>query len=122
MLGNTPNQPSKFKTKHWIKINDESRGTYDKDNQIGFNTSMLRSCLCDYSKRNILVKGTVTVENTAGADTAANDAYRNVKFRNCAPFINCISRINYTQADDVHDIDVVMPIYNLIEYSDNYIL
>ena len=49
MLDNKPNPPSKFKTKNWVEINDESRGIYNKDNQIRFKTSMLRSSLCDYS-------------------------------------------------------------------------
>ena len=65
LLYNTPNQVSKFKTKNWVKINDESRGTYNKDNQIRFKTSMLRSSLCDYSDVCMLVKGTITVANTA---------------------------------------------------------
>ena len=65
MLGNTPNQPSKFKTKHWIKINDESRGTYDKDNQIRYKTSTLRSSLCHYSGAYILDKRTLRVRDTA---------------------------------------------------------
>ena len=61
----TPNQPFKFKTKNLVGINDESRGTYNKDNQIRFKTSMLRSILCDYSGAYILVKGTITDANTA---------------------------------------------------------
>ena len=65
MLDNTSNQPPKFKTKNWVEINDESQGTYNKDNQIRFETSMLRSSLCDYSDAYILVKGTITVVNTA---------------------------------------------------------
>ena len=61
LLHNTPNQPSKFKTKNWVKINDESRGTYRKDNQVTFKTSVLRSSLCDYSDVYIIDKGTITV-------------------------------------------------------------
>ena len=61
----TPNQPSKFKTKNLVEIDDESRGTHNKDNQIRFKTLMLRSSLCDYSDAYILVKGTITVANTA---------------------------------------------------------
>ena len=56
LLYNAPNQPSKFKTKNWVEINDESRGTYNEDNQIRFKTSILRSSLCDYSHAYILVK------------------------------------------------------------------
>ena len=68
LLDNTANQPTKFKTKNWVEINDGSRGTYDEDNQIRFKTSMLRSSLCAYSDTYILVKGTITVANTAAQD------------------------------------------------------
>ena len=57
LLGNTSNQPSKFRTKNWVEINDESRGTYSVNRQINFKISMLRSSLCDYSDAYILVKG-----------------------------------------------------------------
>ena len=65
LLDNTPNQPFKFETKNWVKINDESQGTYNEDIEIKFKTSMLRSRLCDYSNAYILVTGTITVEKTA---------------------------------------------------------
>ena len=58
-----------------------------------------------------------------GADAAARQAGerdKGVAFKNCAPFTNCISEINNTQVDNTKDIDIVMPMYNLIEYSDNY--
>ena len=120
LLDNTPNQPTKFRTKNWVKINNESRGTYNTNSQIRFKTSMLRSSLCDYSDACILVKGTITVANTAVAGPAANNANKKVIFKDCAPFTSCISRINNTQIDDAQYIDVVMPMYNLIEYSYNY--
>ena len=60
-LDNTPNQPTKFRTKNWIEINDESRGSYNKDNQIRTENSMLKSSFCDYSDAYILAKGPVTV-------------------------------------------------------------
>ena len=81
---------------------------------------MLKSSLCDYSDAYILVKGTISVTNTAAAGAAANNINKKVIFKNCAPFTNCISEINNTQIDNAKDIDIVMPIYNLIEYSDNY--
>ena len=81
---------------------------------------MLKSSLCDYSDAYILVKGTITINNTAAADAAANSRNKKVIFKNCAPFTNCISEINNTQIDNAKDIDFVMPMYNLIEYSDNY--
>ena len=76
------------------------------------------SSLCDYSDAYILVKGNISVNNTAAA--AANNANKKVIFKNCAPFTNCISKINNTQIDNAEYIDIVMPMYNLIEYSDNY--
>ena len=81
---------------------------------------MLKSSLCDYSDAYILVKGTITVNNTAVADADANNTNKKVIFKKCAPFTNCISEINNTQVDHAKDIDIVMPMYNLIEYSDNY--
>ena len=81
---------------------------------------MLKSTICDYSDAYILVKGTITVNNIAAADADQNNTNRKVIFKNCAPFINGISEINDTQVDNAKDIDIVMPMYNLIKYSDNY--
>ena len=99
LIDDASNQPSKFRTRNLVEINDESRGAYNVNSQIKFKTTMLKSSLCDYS-----------------------DAYntnKKVIFKNCAPFTNCISEINNTQIDNAKDIDIVMPMYNLIEYSDN---
>ena len=117
---NTLNQPSKFRTRNWIEINDESGEAYNVNSQIKFKTTMLKSSLCDYSDAYILVNGTITVNNTAAAGAAANNTNKRVIFNHCAPFTNCISEINNTQIDNAIDIDIVMPMYNLIEYSDNY--
>ena len=81
---------------------------------------MLRSSLCDYSDAYILVQRNISVNNTAAEGAAANNAAKKVIFKNCAPFTNCISKINNTQIDNAEYIDIVMPMYNLIEYSDNY--
>ena len=116
---NTLNQPSKVRTRNWIEINDESRGTY-VNSQIKFKTTMLKSSLCDYSDAYILVKGTITVNSTAAQGAAANNTNKKVILKNCAPFTNCISEINNMQIDNAKDIDIVMPMHNLIEYSDNY--
>ena len=70
---NTLNQPSKFRTRNWIEINDESRGAYNVNSQIKFKTTMLKSSLCDYSDAYILVKGTITANNTAAQGAAANN-------------------------------------------------
>ena len=116
---NTLNQPSKFRTRNWVEINDESRGAYNVNSQIKFKATMLKSSLCDYSDSYILVKGTISVNNTAAQGAAVNNNNKKVIFKNCAPFTNCISEINNIQIDNAKDIDIVIPMYNLIEYSDN---
>ena len=85
-----------------------------------FKTAMLKSSSCDYSDACILVKGTITVNNTAAAGADANNTNKKVIFKNCAPFTNCISEINNAQVDNAEDTDIVMPMYDLIEYSENY--
>ena len=120
LIDETPNQPSKFRTRNLVEINGESRGAYNVNSPIKFKTTMLKSSLCDYSDAYILVKGTISVNNTAAHGAAANNTNKKVIFKNCAPFTNCISEINNTQIDNAKDIDIVMPMYNLIEYSDNY--
>ena len=120
LLNGGSNKPSKFKTKNSVEINNDLRGLYSPNKQIRFKTSMLRSSLCDYSDAYILVKGNISVNNTAADGAAANNTNKKVIFKNCAPFINCISKINNTQIDNAEYIDIVMPMYNLIEYSDNY--
>ena len=81
---------------------------------------MLKSSLCDYSDAYILVKGKITITGE-GDNAAAREADdKGVAFKSCAPFADCISKINNTEVDNCQDIDIVMPMYNLIEYSDNY--
>ena len=81
---------------------------------------MLRSSVCEYNDTYILVKGNISVNNTAAVDADANNTNQKVIFKNCAPFTDCISKINNTEVDNAKDIDIVMPMYNLIEYSNNY--
>ena len=83
MLDNTPNQPTKFRAKNFVEINDESHGVYNTGRQIKFKTSMLKSSLCGYSDAYILVSGTI-----AAAEIAASGGNNNVQlvFKNCAPF------------------------------------
>ena len=103
-----------------LKINDEARGAYSPNKQIKFQTSMLRSSSCGYHDTYILVKGNITVNNTAADGAATNNTNKKVIFQICAPFTNCISKINNTPIDNGEYIDIVMPMCNLIEYSDNY--
>ena len=83
---------------------------------------MLKSSLCNCSDADVLAKRTITFQNTPGTGHLANNNGMEVVFKNCAPFTDCISEINITKIDTAKDIDVVMPIYNLIEYSDNYLV
>ena len=121
LLDATLNQPSKFRTRNWVEINDESRGTY-ASNDIKFKTTMLRSNLYDYPDAYILVKGTITItgDGNNAAARQADERDKRVTFKTWAPFTNCISRINNTDIDTAQYINIVIPMYNLIEYSDNY--
>ena len=119
LLGTTLDEIPRFITKKWVKVHDQSGTTderYKPKKQIRFKKSLLRSDLCDYSDAYIVVKGTITL------DGAANDNKRNkaTAFKNDAPFISCISKINDTLIDNAEDLDVVMPMYNLLEYSKSY--
>ena len=121
MLESTSDNLSKFKTRNWVEINDESKGNYT-NSEIIFKTTILRYDLCDYADSYILVKGPITITG-AGNDAAAREANETVKgvtFKTCAPFTKCIARINNTDIDSAHDIDIVMSMYKLIEYTDNY--
>ena len=92
LLDNEINQLSKFKTRNWVEINDETRGTYT-GNDIKFKTTMLRSNLCDYADTYILVKRTIKITGAGANDAAKRLDKRNkgVTFKNCAPFITCIA-------------------------------
>ena len=105
----------RFVTKKWIEVYDQSEGNYNVNKEIRIKASVLRSDLCDFSDAYIVVKGTITV-------VRLNNAKRNksVAFKYNAPFINCMSKINAVKTDNAEDIGVVMPMYNLFEYSKNY--
>ena len=81
LLDDTTNQPSKFRTRNWAEINDESKGRYDNIN-IRFETSMIRSSLCDHNDAYILVKGTIRVPNTKAAGLAVNNTNKKIIFKN----------------------------------------
>ena len=119
LLNNASNKPSKFRTRNWVEINDNIRGAYSPNKQIRFKTAMVKSSLCDYSDAYILVKGNISVNNT-GTATAPTNRNKKLIFKNCAPFNNCISKINNTQTDNAEYIYIVMPMHILIEYCDNY--
>ena len=103
-------------TKKWIEVYDQSEENFSNSKEIRIKTSMLRSDLCDFSDAYIVVKRDITLEG----DNDANKRNKNIAFKNNAPFINCISKINGVKIDNAEDLDVVMPMYNLLEYSKNY--
>ena len=96
----------------------QHKSAYSPNKQIRLKTAMLRFSLCDYSDAYILAKWNITVNNT-GTAAAPTNRNKNVIFKNCGPFTNCISKINNTQIENAEYIDIVMSTYNLIEHSDN---
>ena len=106
---------SKFVTRQYVKVNSLSN-TYDANKSIRFKTPMLRSDLCDYADAYVLVNGTITVAGNHPRDRQN----RPLILKNNAPFISCITKINNELIEDAEDLDIVMPIYNLLEYSKNY--
>ena len=122
LLDDQITQPSKFRTKKWVEINDKSNGVYRTNSQIKFKTAMLKLSLCGYSNACILVKGRITITGTEAGAVArrADERSKGVIFKSCTPFNDYISEINSTKVDNAKDLDVVMQMNNLIEYSDNY--
>ena len=112
LLNNTENEYSKFATKKWYIIDSESKGNYSHENPIKFLTNSLESSLCHYSDLYILGTGDITA--------TPNNAATQVIFKNCAPFEKCRTEINETFVDEADFINITMPMYNFIEYSDNY--
>ena len=103
-------------TKKWVEVNDLSSGQYFDNKKLRFKTSMLRSSLCYYSDAYIVMNGRISVGSTN------NDNTRNKKltFKNNAPFRSWISKINKTFIDNAEDLDIIIPMYNLLEYSENF--
>ena len=112
LLNNIDNKNSKFATKKWYVIDSESKGNYSHEKSIKFLTSSLASSHCDYYDAYLLVTGNITA--------APNNAATQVVFKSCAPFKDCRTEINDTFVDYADFINITMPMYNLIEYSDNY--
>ena len=113
---------SKFVTREYVRFNSLSN-TYYENRSIRFKTPMLRSNLCDYADAYILVKGSITV-TAPGVNNNANNIRdkrnRALILKNKAPFVSCITRINGELIEDADDLDIVMSMYNLLEYSKNY--
>ena len=112
LLNGSENDNSKFATKKWYIIDSESNGNYSQNDEIKFLTRSMESSLCDYSGAYILATGNITA--------TPNNAVTQVVFKNCAPFEKCRTEINETFFDEATHINITMPMYDLIEYSDNY--
>ena len=98
-------------TRKWNIVNDPSNAIYDVGNEIIYNTEVLKYNLCDYNNAYTLVRSNITIIGHQATE---------VVFKNCAPSTKCITKINGTTIDNAEDWDLVMPMYNLIEYSSNY--
>ena len=117
MLDTTPDNVPRFITKKWVEAHDQSgsaKDGYKPSKRIRFKTSMLKSDLCDFRDAYIVVKGDITLTKNAGRGFI-NIRDRFLAFKNNAPFTNCISKINDMLTDNAEDLDIVMPMYNLIE-------
>ena len=113
---------SKFVTREYVRVNSLSN-TYNENKSIRFKTPMLRSNLCDYSDAYILVKGTIKVPAPGvnnGANNIRDKRNRPLILKNNAPLVSCITRINGELIEDADDLDIVMSMYNLLDYSKNY--
>ena len=116
LLNDCANEYSKFAARKWYIINDQNNGQYGRGNEndstIKFETKVIKPNLCDHSDAYILVTGDIKVAGVA-ADT-------NVAFKNCSPFTRCVTHINEDHVKTAENLDIIMPMYNLIEYSNNY--
>ena len=116
LLGPAHDKVPRFITKKWIEVQGQSGSTYNASKRVRFKTSLLRSDLCYYFDAYVWVNGTITV-----TDPNKNDNFdRRLTLTNNAPFISCISKINGELIENVEDLDIVIPMYNLLEYSKNY--
>ena len=116
LLGPAHDKVPRFITKKWIEVQSQSGNTYNTSKPIRFKTSMLRSNLCDYFDAYVWVKGKIVVTNPN--DNA--NFNKELTLKNNAPFISCISKINGELVENAEDLDIVMPMYHLLEYSKNY--
>ena len=112
LLNDSSNEESKFATKKWYIIDSQTtKGKYKQGDVIKFETETIKSSLYDYSDAFIFVTGNITVAANNNTDLV---------FKNYAPFSTCATKINDVFADEANHIYIAMPMYNLIEYSDNY--
>ena len=110
LLNATDNESSKFATRKWYAINDQNNIEYGQGNEndfsIKFETKVIKSSLCDYSEPYILLTGYITAEG--------GDVNTKIAFKNSAPFKRCVTHINDEHIDTAENLDIIMPMYNLI--------
>ena len=106
----------RFVTKKWIEVYDQSGGNYNVNKEIRIKTSMLRSDLCNYSNTYVVVKGIIAIVRPNGNGRKRN---KGLHLKQCT-IHQLISKINGVKIDNAEDLDVVMPMYKLLEYSKNY--
>ena len=112
LLSDSSNEESKFAAEKWYVIDSQTaKGKYKQGDTIKFETETIKSSLCDYSDAFILVTGNITVPSNNNTDVA---------FKDCAPFSTCTTKINDIFVDEANHIYIVMPMYNLIKFSDNH--
>ena len=116
LLNDSNNESSKFATRKWYIINDQNNTEYgegnENDSSIKFETKVIKSSLCDFSDVYILVTGDITGEG--------GEANTKVAFKNCAPFKRSVTHINDEHIDTAENLDIIVPMHNLLEYNDNY--
>ena len=116
LLNGSDNESSKFAARKWYIINDQNNGEYGNGDENGstikFETKVIKSTLCDYSDAYTLVEESITA--------TGSDADTKVEFKNCAPFTRSVTQINDEHVETAENLDIIMPMYNLLEYSDNY--
>ena len=115
LLNESDSESSKVATRKWYIINDQNNGQYGKGNEndstIKFETKVIKSNLCDYSDAYILMTGNITA--------AGGDANTKVAFKNCGIFSRCVTHINDEHVGTANDLDIIMPMHNLLEYSED---
>ena len=116
LLNGSGNESSKFPTRKWYIINNQNNGQYGTGDENGttnkFETKVIKPNLCDYSDAYIFVTRNITA-------TSAN-ANTDIAFKNCAPFTRCVTHINDEHTEAAESLDIIMHMYNFLEYSDNY--
>ena len=119
LLGSESKNLSKFVTRKSVRVNSLSN-TYNENKSVRFKTPMSRSDLCDYADAYILVNGTITVTAAAGSNNIREKRNKPLILKNNAAFVSCITKMNNELTEDAEDLDIALPMYNLLQYSENY--